>query len=151
MEQAETSDVIALSDRREWWESIDPSRLSEDARYRVLRYVVEKYGRKKVLEETGLSRVTLWRLLERISPVKPKYVTPLLKLLSQEEFEKLVSARDRLKSIGILREDDTIDYSLALEILATPGVEGPRSCKPINLNNKIPSTNLYSSCIIKSC
>jgi len=75
----------------------------------------------------------------------------LLKLLSQEEFEKLVSARDRLKSIGILREDDTIDYSLALEILATPGVEGPRSCKPINLNNKIPSTNLYSSCIIKSC
>jgi len=38
--------------------------------------------------------------------------------LTREEFEKIVSARDRLKSLGILRDDGTIDYSLALEILA---------------------------------
>lgn len=101
-----------------WWEKVDVSKLSEDARYRILRYVVEKYGRKKVLEEMGISRITLWRLLEKKSPVRPEYVKPLLKLLSREEFEKLVTASDRLKALGILREDDTIDYSLALEILA---------------------------------
>ncbi|RLG75961.1 MAG: hypothetical protein DRO14_04095 [Thermoprotei archaeon] len=38
--------------------------------------------------------------------------------MTREEFEKIVSARDRLKSLGILRDDGTIDYSLALEILA---------------------------------
>ena len=116
--QGETSGLIFLNDKQQWCEWVDPSKLSEDARYRILKYLDEKYGHKKVLEETGLSRVTLWRLLEKKSRVKPGYVKPLLKLLTQEEFEKLVSARDRLRSMGILREDGTVDYSLALEILA---------------------------------
>ena len=60
----------------------------------------------------------MWRLLERVSPVKPEYVKPLLKLLSREEFESLVAAREKLKALGILRDDGTVDYSLALEILA---------------------------------
>jgi len=118
MEQTETSAVIILSEHSSWLEKVDVSKLSEDSRYRILRYVVEKYGKKVVVEKTGISRVTLWRLLERVSPVKPEYVKPLLKLLTREEFEKIVSARDRLKSLGILRDDGTIDYSLALEILA---------------------------------
>jgi len=84
-----------------------------------LKYIVEKYGRGKVLEETGISRVTLWRLLEGKSPVRPEYVKPLLKMLTHEEFESLASARNRLRALGILRDDGTIDYSLVLEILAT--------------------------------
>ena len=44
-------------------------------------------------EETGISGVTLWRLLERKSPVKPEYVKPL----SREEFEELVSVREKLR------------------------------------------------------
>ena len=118
MEQAETSEVVFMPDKQEWWETVDPSKLSEDARYRILAYAVEKHGRKKVLEEAGISRVTLWRLLERKSPVRPEYVKPLLKLLSRGEFEQLVSSREKLRALGILREDRTIDYSLALEILA---------------------------------
>jgi intergrase/recombinase len=118
LEQTETSAVIILSEHSSWWKEVDVSKLSEDARYRILTYVVEKYGRKKVLEETEISRVTLWRLLERKSPVKPEYVKPLLKLLTREEFEKLITARERLRSLSILREDGTIDYSLVLEILA---------------------------------
>jgi len=110
--------VIVLSDITEWWERVDVSRLSEDARYRILVHVVEKYGKKRVLEESGISRVTLWRLVEKVSPVKPEYVKPLLKFLTREEFENLISARDRLKAIGVLRDDGTVDYSLALEILA---------------------------------
>ena len=118
MEQCETSEVVFTPDKREWRETVDPARLSEDARYRILAYAVEKYGRKRVREEVGISRVTLWRLLERKSPVKPEYVKPLLKLLSREEFERLVAARERLRALGIVRDDRTIDYSLALEILA---------------------------------
>ena len=107
-----------MSDSGAWWEKIDVSRLSEDARYAILKYIVEKYGRGKVLEKTGINRVTLWRLLEEKSPVRPEYVKPLLKMLTQEEFESLVSARNRLRALGILRDDGTIDYSLVLEILA---------------------------------
>ncbi|MEM4695606.1 MAG: hypothetical protein QXD67_06685, partial [Ignisphaera sp.] len=61
MVQAETSSVIALSDSSsEWWRKVDASKLDEDSRYRVLYYLVEKYGSRKVMEEVGISRVTLW-------------------------------------------------------------------------------------------
>ncbi|MEM2288179.1 MAG: integrase [Sulfolobales archaeon] len=119
MVQTETSDVIALSDdSSEWWNRIDVSKIDEDSRYKILSYLVEKYGRKKVMEEAGISRVTLWRLLNRVSPVDPEYVAPLLKLLKQTEFESLVSAKNRLRSLGIMRDDGTVDYSLVLEILS---------------------------------
>ncbi|MHC1628064.1 MAG: integrase [Candidatus Nezhaarchaeales archaeon] len=38
--------------------------------------------------------------------------------MTREEFERIVSARSRLRALGILRDDGTVDYSLALEILA---------------------------------
>jgi len=119
MVQTETSDVIALSDgSSEWWNRINVSKIDEDSRYKILSYLVEKYGRKKVMEEAGISRVTLWRLLNRVSPVDSEYVAPLLKLLTQTEFESLVSAKNRLRSLGIVRDDGTVDYSLVLEILS---------------------------------
>ena len=123
-----------MSDITEWWERVDVSRLSEDARYRILVHVVEKYGKRRVLEESGISRVTLWRLAEKVSPVNPEYVKPLLKFLTREEFENLISTRDRLKAIGVLRDDGTIDYSLALEILAT------LSTNRFNVDDSAPAT-----------
>ncbi|MEM1842696.1 MAG: integrase [Ignisphaera sp.] len=102
----------------EWWNKINVSKIDEDSRYKILSYLVEKYGKKKVMEEVGISRVTLWRLLNRVSPVDPEYIAPLLKLLTQTEFESLVLAKNRLRSLGIMRDDGTIDYSLVLEILS---------------------------------
>ncbi|MEM1687285.1 MAG: hypothetical protein QXR24_04400 [Thermosphaera sp.] len=50
MVQTETSDVIALSDdSSEWWNRINASKIDEDSRYKILSYLVEKYGRKQVL------------------------------------------------------------------------------------------------------
>ncbi|MEM1881184.1 MAG: hypothetical protein QXQ23_04470, partial [Sulfolobales archaeon] len=60
-------------DSSEWWNRINVSKIDEDSRYKILSYLVEKYGRKKVMEEAGISRVTLWRLLNRVSPVDPEY------------------------------------------------------------------------------
>jgi len=73
---------------------------------------------KRIYEEIGISRITMWRLLERKSPVRPEYVKPILKLLTREEFENIVGARQKLKAVGIVRDDGSVDYSLALEILA---------------------------------
>jgi len=50
LEQTEATAVIILSEHSSWWEKVDVSKLSEDARYRILKYVVEK---------VGISRVTL--------------------------------------------------------------------------------------------
>ncbi len=97
---------------------MDPSKLDEETRYRLLQYDVNKYGQKRVYEEIGISRVTMWRLLERKSPVRPEYIKPILKLLTKEEFEKIVGARQKLRAIGIVKDDGSIDYSLAIEILA---------------------------------
>lgn len=69
-------------------------------------------------KKTGLSRVTLWRLLKKKSPVKPEYLQSLLRLLTMEEFEELVSRGEKLRAIGVLKSDGTIDYSLALEMLS---------------------------------
>ena len=77
-----------MTDSQKWWETVGTTKLSEKARYRILARVVERHGCKRILEEAGISRVTLWRLLERKSPVKPEYIKPLLKLLSREEFEE---------------------------------------------------------------
>ena len=83
-------------------------------------HVVKKYGRRRILEETGISRrVALWRLLEKVSPVKPEYVKPLLELLTDEELESLVVVREELKVLGVLRGEGILNYSLAFEILAT--------------------------------
>ena len=60
----------------------------------------------------------MWRLLNRASPVRLEYVKPLLKLFMREEFERLVATKGRLSALGILRGVGTIDYSLAIEILA---------------------------------
>ncbi|MEM0235803.1 hypothetical protein [Thermofilum sp.] len=39
----------------------------------------------------------------------PEYIAPLLKLLKQAEFESLVSTKSRLRSLGIMRDDGTVD------------------------------------------
>jgi len=43
---------------------VAPSGLDEDTRYRLLQYVVDMYGQKRVYEEIGVSRIAMWRLLE---------------------------------------------------------------------------------------
>jgi len=115
MENTETSDVMFMSD---WWEMVDSNKIDEDVRYRILVYAVNKFGQKRVREEIGVSRATIWRLIGRRSPVKPEYVKSVLKLLSLEEFERIVEARRKLRALGIVRDDGSIDYSLALEMLA---------------------------------
>jgi len=51
-----------------------------------------------------------WRLLERKSPVKPEYIKPVLKLLSREEFENIVGARQKLRALGIVGDDGSDRY-----------------------------------------
>ncbi|MEM1704105.1 MAG: hypothetical protein QXQ31_08645 [Zestosphaera sp.] len=64
------------------------------------------------------------RAVETESPVKPKYIAPLLRLLTPSEFESLAFAGSRFRSLGILRDNGTIDYSLILEIVSITRKDG---------------------------
>jgi len=58
------------------------------------------------------------RLLNRQVRVDDSKLRALLSLITQREFESLISVRDRLRALGILRDDGTVDYGLALEVVA---------------------------------
>ncbi len=103
-----------------WYSQLDPSRLDPGTKLRVLRYAVEKYGQRRVLEALGVSRYTLNRYLNKRLEVPDERFLRLFSsgLVSRSEFESLVAASDRLRALGILGEDGGIDYGLALEVLA---------------------------------
>jgi len=52
-----------------WFEGLDLSKLSAEDRVRLLKYAADKHGVERVLEVLGVSKVTLWRLLNGRSPV----------------------------------------------------------------------------------
>ena len=101
-----------------WFDSLDLSKVSDEDRFRILEYAVSKFGRGRVQEALRVSRTTMWRLLNKQARIDDDKLRALLSLVSQREFESLVSARDRLRALGILRDDGTLDYGLALEVLA---------------------------------
>ena len=101
-----------------WFDSLDLSKVSDEDRFRILEYVVSKVGKEKVQEVLKVSRITMWRLLSKQSKIDDDKLRTLLSLITQREFETLISARDRLRALGILRDDGTVDYGLALEVLA---------------------------------
>jgi Uncharacterized protein conserved in archaea len=101
-----------------WFDSLDLSKVSDEDRFKILEYVVSKVGREKVQEALKVSRITMWRLLNRQVRVDDSKLRALLSLITQREFESLISVRDRLRALGILRDDGTVDYGLALEVVA---------------------------------
>jgi len=103
---------------KSWFEGLDLSKLTPEDRVRLLRYAADKHGAERVLEVLGVSKVTLWRLLNGRSPVDDGKLLRVLQLLTPQEFESVLGVAKRLATAGILREDGTVDYATALEVLA---------------------------------
>jgi len=123
-----------------WLNSLDLSKVSDEDRFRILEYAVSRHGRARVQEVLGVSRITMWRLLNKQVRVDDDKLRALLSLITQREFESLISAKDRLRALGVLREDGIVDYGLALEILALAKYgavsaavfKGPEACSAIS-------------------
>ena len=103
-----------------WYKVLDASKLDNNERRRILEYAVNKHGQRTVIRALGVSKVTLWRYLKGQTPIPPTKFLALFSsgLVSRSEFENLVTVNKKLMMLGILREDGSIDYSTALEILA---------------------------------
>ena len=56
----------------------------------------------------GVSRVTMWRLMNRQARVDDDKLRILLSLISEKEFREILGASKLLQSAGIIKEDGTI-------------------------------------------
>ncbi|MEM1667761.1 MAG: integrase [Thermofilaceae archaeon] len=98
-----------------WFKDLDLSKISDDARYKLFDYIVSV--KKLKSSDLSISYSTFSRVRNRKIPVSDSLLIKILQHITPEEFAKLVSAGERLRALGIVKEDGSIDYSLALEFV----------------------------------
>ncbi len=100
-----------------WYRFLELSKISDEERYRILDYVVRKVGRDKVQQALNVSRITMWRLLNKKAHLDNAKLRTLLSFLSEREFRDILSSRKLLEATNIVRPDGTVNYSVIMEAL----------------------------------
>jgi len=101
-----------------WFERINVSVLSNDVRRSILSIVKDKIGFVETCRVAGIAKSSLHRYLSGERKIPDEIIKRVIVYISKEEFESIVSDLDKLKTLGIIREDGAVDYGLALRILA---------------------------------
>jgi hypothetical protein len=101
-----------------WYDKINISALSDEARRLIIERVKRKLGFTRALEALGISRGSLHNYLHGVRRVPDEVVYKALQYLEEREFNKIVQGVDRLRAVGIIRDDGSIDYSLILQAVA---------------------------------
>ena len=77
----------------EWYEGLDLSKISDEDRYRILQYVVNKIGKDKVQQALQVSRYTMWRLINKKVRLDDNKLRRLLSMITQQEFQEVLGSR----------------------------------------------------------
>ncbi len=101
-----------------WYNKVNVSALGDDARRLILERVKHKLGFTKTLEALGIAKGSLYNYLHGVRRVPDNVVYRALQHLEESEFNEIVKGLDRLRAIGIIRGDGSIDYSLILQAIA---------------------------------
>ena len=101
-----------------WFAKIDVKGLSDDSRRVILERVKDKLGFSRTLEILGIARGSLYNYLHGLRRVPDEVIFRALQYLDEGEFNEIVGGLDRLRSIGIIKRDGSIDYSLILQAVA---------------------------------
>jgi intergrase/recombinase len=101
-----------------WYNKVNVSALGDDARRLILERVKHKLGFTKTLEALGIAKSSLYNYLHGVRRVPDNVVYRALQHLEESEFNDIVKGLDRLRAIGIIRVDGSIDYSLILQAIA---------------------------------
>jgi intergrase/recombinase len=101
-----------------WYDRVDVRGLSDDSRREILRRVKDKLGFNKTVEVLDISKGSLHNYLNGIRRVPDEVVSKALRYLDEKEFNEVVQGVDRLRAVGIIRKDGSIDYSLILQAIA---------------------------------
>jgi intergrase/recombinase len=102
----------------EWIHKVNVRGLSDDVRREILRRVKEKLGFNKTVEILDISKGSLHNYLNGLRRIPDDVIFKALHYLDEKEFNEIVAGIDRLKAVGIIREDGSIDYSLILQAVA---------------------------------
>jgi len=102
----------------EWIRRVNVKGLSDDVRREILRRVKEKLGFNKTVEVLDIAKGSLHNYLNGLRKIPDDVISKALQYLDEKEFNEIVAGIDRLKAVGIIREDGSIDYSLILQAVA---------------------------------
>jgi len=101
-----------------WFERINVKGLNDDSRKAILKRVKDKLGFSKATEVLGISKGSMHNYLHGIRKIPDEVIFRALQHLEEGEFKEIVGSFERLKVLGILREDGSIDYPAILQALA---------------------------------
>jgi len=102
----------------EWFRRVSVKALGDEARRKILERVKEKLGFTRALEVLDISKGAMHNYLHGIRRVPDEVVYKALQFLEEREFNEIVRGVDRLRAVGIIRGDGSIDYSLILQAVA---------------------------------
>jgi hypothetical protein len=101
-----------------WYTRVNASALGEEVLRLILERVKGKLGFEKTLRALGIVRGSLYNYLHGVRAVPDNVVYRALQYLEEQEFNEIVQGIDRLRAIGVIRGDGSIDYSLVLQAIA---------------------------------
>jgi intergrase/recombinase len=101
-----------------WFETVDVRGLGDEARRAILERVKAKLGFNEALSALDVSRGAFSYYLRGLRKIPDEVVSRALRHLEEREFQEIVKGFDRLRAVGLVGEDGSIDYSLASQVLA---------------------------------
>ena len=101
-----------------WYTRVNISALGDETRRAILSRVKEKLGFTKALEALGVAKSSLYNYLHGFRRIPDDIVERAMRHLDEWEFYEVVKGLDRLRTVGIIREDGSVDYSLILQAVA---------------------------------
>ncbi|MGB9734512.1 MAG: integrase [Conexivisphaera sp.] len=101
----------------DWRGRVDVSALGQGARRAILSALKDRMGALELARAIGVSRVALWRYLKGERDPPGDVIRRALGLMEEEEFHRALRGSELLRALGAVREDGSIDYSVAVEAI----------------------------------
>jgi len=101
-----------------WFVRVDVNALSDDARRSILEKVKNKLGFNEAIKILDISKGSMHNYLHGIRRIPDDVVYKALKFLEEKEFNEIVKGIERLKAVGIIKQNGSVDYSLILQAIA---------------------------------
>jgi len=96
-----------------WLDNIDIKSLGDSTWILILQRLREGLGYVGAYRALGISDSSLSRYLRGERRTPGEVVRRALQHLGEEEFRQIVQGEERLRALGIVRKEGSIDYGLA--------------------------------------
>ena len=100
-----------------WYEKLKIDAIDNDSRRMILKVIKERYSSEVASKYLGIGRSSLYRYINGERDTPDEVIKRALTLLTEKEFEEIVGRVNKLKALGIIRKDGTVDYNLIMNII----------------------------------